>query len=149
MGIPGLVQPGPKTVLKLGTGFISVCGGVVFLSRAQTQGSGGSCSRFQHFSSVCVLFFSLWSPGGAAEGQMLNVSTNASKRACSHNVEFPHRVFRAVLVCLRLVGASVCVCISVFCSMPCSSSQHWCVRACPAVLGRMWGCSTSEPANVL
>lgn len=102
-------------MLKLGTGFIYICGVVICLSRGQTQGSGENCSRFQHFSSVCVLFFSLWSPGGAAEGQMLNVSTNVSKTTSLHNIEFPSRG-RSGFPCgvgVPEAGGSKCVCVCV------------------------------------
>lgn len=142
-------------MLKLGTGFITVSGVVVCISRGQTQGSDGNCSRFQHFSSVSVLFFSLWSPGGAAEGQMLNVRTNVSKRTCLHNIEFPSRGRSGFPCGVGVTEADgnkcvcVCVCVSVFSSMTCSNTQQWCVHACPAVLGRTWGCCVSEPANVL
>lgn len=127
-------------MLKLGTGFISICGVVVCLSRGQTQGSGEICSQFQHFSSVCVLFFSLWSPGGAAEGQMLNVRTDVSKRTCLHNVEFPGRG-RSGFPCsvgMPEAGGStcVCVCVSVFSSMTCSSTHQWCVLVQPCWAGR-------------
>lgn len=139
MGIPGLLQSRcgrsghilchrwPKTVLKLATGFISICGVVVCLSWGQTQGSGEICSQFQHFSSVCVLLFPLWSPGGAAEGQMLNVRTNVSKRPCLHSIEgksgFPCSVD------VPEAGGSKCVCVFVFSSMTCSSTQQCCVHA--------------------
>lgn len=63
--------------------------------------------------SVCCS--SLWNPGGAAEGQMLNVSTNVSKTTCLHNVEFPSRG-RSGFPCgvgVPEAGGSKCVCVCV------------------------------------
>lgn len=84
---------------------------------------------------------------------MLNVRTNVSKRTCLHNVEFPSRGRSGFLCSVGVPEAGgnkcVCVCVSMFSSMTCSSTREWCVHACPAMLGRMWGCCVSEPANVL
>lgn len=82
-------------------------------------------------SAQSVLFFPLWSPGGAAEGQMLNVRTNVSKRTCLHSIEFPSRG-RSGFPCsvgVPEAGGSKCVCVFVLSSMTCSSTQQCCVHA--------------------
>lgn len=81
---------------------------------------------------------------------MLNVRINVSKRTCLHNVGFLSRGRSGFPygVGVPEAGGSKCVCVCVS-SITCSSSQQWCVHACPAMLGRTWDCCVSEPANVL